>query len=146
MTTRNYEIRVTGSIGPAAREAFSGMGVDVEPISTVLSGPLDKDGLQRTLDRVRALGLELLGVRQVPAVPGKSLSRTDRGDSRIPDAHPGPAGHSADMLRQWASPEPGDVPRRQFRTTGIFDGEHDLGVRAKQVVRDAWSGGETATA
>jgi hypothetical protein len=51
-----------------------------------------------------------------------------------------------DMLRQWASPEPGDVPRRQFRTTGIFDGEHDLGARAKKVVRDAWSGGETATA
>ena len=54
VTTRNYEIRVTGSIGPAAREAFSGMGVDVEPLSTVLFGPLDKDGLQRTLDRVRA--------------------------------------------------------------------------------------------
>lgn len=88
MNTRNYEIRVTGSIGPAAREAFSGMGVDVEPTSTVLSGPLDKDGLQRTLDRVRALGLELLGVRQVPAAPGRSLSRTDRGDSRVPSAHP----------------------------------------------------------
>ena len=39
MTTRNYEIRVVGSIGPAAREAFSGMGVDVEPTITVLSGP-----------------------------------------------------------------------------------------------------------
>jgi hypothetical protein len=42
-----------------------------------------------------------------------------------------------DMLRQWASPEPGDIPRRQFRTTAIFDGEHDLGARAKQIVRDA---------
>jgi len=94
VTTRNYEIRVTGSIGPAAREAFSGMGVDVEPLSTVLFGPLDKDGLQRTLDRVRALGLELLGVRQVPAAPGKSLSRTDRGDSASPTPTPGPAGHS----------------------------------------------------
>jgi hypothetical protein len=51
-----------------------------------------------------------------------------------------------DMLRQWASPQPGDVPRRQFRTTAIFDGEHDLGTRAKQMVRDAWSGGETVTA
>jgi hypothetical protein len=91
VTTRNYEIRVTGSIGPAAREAFSGMGVDVEPLSTVLFGPLDKDGLQRTLDRVRALGLELLGVRQVPAAPGKSLSRTDRGDSASPTPTPGPA-------------------------------------------------------
>lgn len=51
-----------------------------------------------------------------------------------------------DMLRQWASPEPGAVPRRQFRTTAIFDGEHDLGTRAKEIVRDAWSGGETAPA
>jgi hypothetical protein len=50
------------------------------------------------------------------------------------------------MLRQWASPEPADVPHRRFRTTAIFDGEHDLGVRAKQVVREAWSGGEAATA
>jgi hypothetical protein len=37
-----------------------------------------------------------------------------------------------DMLRQWARPEPGDVPRRQFRTTAIFDGEHDLGTRVRQ--------------
>ena len=51
-----------------------------------------------------------------------------------------------DMLRQWAGPEPGDVPRRRFRTTAIFDGENDLGARAKQVVRDAWSAGEPGTA
>jgi hypothetical protein len=51
-----------------------------------------------------------------------------------------------DMLRQWASPEPGDVPRRRFRTTAIFDGEHDLGAKAKQIVRDAWSGREASTA
>jgi hypothetical protein len=38
---------------------------------------------------------------------------------------------AVDMLPQWASPEPGDVPRRRFRTTAIFDGEHDLGARAK---------------
>ena len=51
-----------------------------------------------------------------------------------------------DMLRLWASPEPGDVPRRRFRTTAIFDGEHDLGAKAKQIVRDAWSGREASTA
>jgi hypothetical protein len=53
---------------------------------------------------------------------------------------------AVDMLRQWASPEPGDVPHRRFRTTAIFDGEPDLGVRVKQVIREAWSGGEAATA
>jgi hypothetical protein len=66
VTTRNYEIRVVGSIGPAAREAFSGMGVDVEPTSTVLSGTLDQGSLHQMLDRVRALGLELVEVREVP--------------------------------------------------------------------------------
>ena len=66
VTTRNYEIRVVGSIGPAAREAFSGMGVDVEPTITVLSGTLDQGSLHQMLDRVRALGLELVEVREVP--------------------------------------------------------------------------------
>jgi hypothetical protein len=65
VTTRNYEIRVVGSIGPAAREAFSGMGVDVEPTITVLSGTLDQGSLHQMLDRVRALGLELVEVREV---------------------------------------------------------------------------------
>ena len=73
MATRNYEIRVVGSIGPAARQAFSDMGVDVEPTSTVLSGTLDQGSLHRMLDRVRALGLELVEVRQVPP-------DADRGD------------------------------------------------------------------
>lgn len=53
---------------------------------------------------------------------------------------------AVDMLRQWASPEPGDVPRRRFRTTAIFDGERDLGARSKQIVRDAWSAGDAGTA
>lgn len=53
---------------------------------------------------------------------------------------------AVDLLRQWANPEPGDLPRRRFRTTAIFDGEHDLGARAKQAVREAWSGEEAATA
>jgi hypothetical protein len=66
VSTRNYEIRVVGSIGPAAREAFSGMGVDVEPTITVLSGTLDQGSLHQMLDRVRALGLELVEVREVP--------------------------------------------------------------------------------
>jgi hypothetical protein len=47
---------------------------------------------------------------------------------------------AVEMLRQWASPEPGGIPRRRFRTTAIFDGEPDLGTRAKQIVRDALAG------
>jgi hypothetical protein len=66
---RSYEIRVIGSIGPAAREAFADLNVEVEPTSTVLSASLDQRGLHAMLDRVRALGLELVDVRQAPPVP-----------------------------------------------------------------------------
>jgi len=41
---------------------------------------------------------------------------------------------------QWVSPEPGDTPRRRFRTTAMFDGDPDAGTRAKQIVRDASTG------
>jgi hypothetical protein len=61
-----YEIRVIGSFGPAVREAFADMMVEVEPTSTVLSGDLDQNSLHTLLDRVRAAGLELVGVRQTP--------------------------------------------------------------------------------
>ena len=64
MTSHSYEIRVVGSIGPAAREAFAGMVVEVEPATTVLAGRFDQDGLHALLDRVRALGLELVDVQQ----------------------------------------------------------------------------------
>ena len=67
MTSHNYEIRVTGALGPAAREAFAGMVVEVEPATTVLTGDLDQAALHGLLDRVRALGLELVDVKQAPA-------------------------------------------------------------------------------
>jgi hypothetical protein len=61
-----YEIRVVGALGPAGREAFADLAVDVEPTTTVLTGALDQTGLHDVLDRVRALGLELMDVRQAP--------------------------------------------------------------------------------
>jgi hypothetical protein len=42
-------------------------------------------------------------------------------------------------VREEAGPEPEGLPRRRFRTTAIFDGELDLGTRAKTIVRDAWT-------
>ena len=63
---KTYEIRVIGSLSPAAREAFADMLVEVEPTVTVLSGVVDQRGLHALLDRVRALGLELVGIRQAP--------------------------------------------------------------------------------
>lgn len=62
-----YEIRVIGTLGPAARAAFSDLVLDVEPLTTVLTGELAQPELHALLDRVRALGLELVDVRQAPS-------------------------------------------------------------------------------
>ena len=69
MTSHIYEIRVVGSLGPAAREAFAGMVVEVEPATTVLGGNFDQEGLHALLDRVRSLGLELIDVKQGDTPP-----------------------------------------------------------------------------
>lgn len=70
MRRNSYEIRVVGSLGPAAQEAFSDLLVDEEPTTTVLSGDFDQADLHSLLDRVRALGLELVDVKQTPSSPG----------------------------------------------------------------------------
>ncbi len=46
---------------------------------------------------------------------------------------------AVEILRHWAATEHDEHPRRQFRTTAIFDGEEDLGFRAKEIVRNAWN-------
>lgn len=69
MTGHTYEVRVAGALGPAAREAFADVIVEVEPTSTVLSAELDQASLHALLDRVRALGLELVDIKQAPAPP-----------------------------------------------------------------------------
>lgn len=64
MATSYYEVRVIGTLGPAAREAFADLAVEVEPTSTMLSGELAQADLRALLDRVRALGLEVVEVKQ----------------------------------------------------------------------------------
>jgi hypothetical protein len=66
VTRHTYEIRVIGSFGPDERAAFADTVVQVEPTITVLSGEFDQRGLHAVLDRVRALGLELVDVRRAP--------------------------------------------------------------------------------
>lgn len=68
VTMHNYEISVAGSLSPAAREAFAGMEVRVEPpIITIVSGDLDQPGLHDLLHRVRELRLELVAIKQASA-------------------------------------------------------------------------------
>lgn len=71
---RTYEIEVTGPLSPAQRAAFPGMLVAEAPAGTVLSGDLDQPGRYALLDRVHALGLELVRIRQTPAARRPSAS------------------------------------------------------------------------
>jgi hypothetical protein len=68
MARSGYEVRVVGTLGPAARDAFADLDLDldVEPTTTILSGEVDQAELHAVLERVRALGLELVDVRSLP--------------------------------------------------------------------------------
>ena len=63
--TRLARLAFGRSSGLAAGLAFAELAVDTEPTSTVLSGELDQAALLGLIDRVRALGLELIDIRRV---------------------------------------------------------------------------------
>jgi hypothetical protein len=61
-----YEIRVKGNIGEPLMDAFEGMDARVRPAETILRGPItDQPALHGILDRIQALGLELIEVKRV---------------------------------------------------------------------------------
>ena len=63
----SYEIRVRGRLSDLLVAAFEGMEASVEPVETVLHGPVqDQAALYGLLDRIQALGLELVEVRRLP--------------------------------------------------------------------------------
>jgi hypothetical protein len=62
-----YEIRVRGRVSEATLSSLEGMDADVAPAETVIHGPVtDQAGLHGLLDRIQALGLELIEVRRLP--------------------------------------------------------------------------------
>jgi hypothetical protein len=66
MTTRTYEITFAGEAVPAIIDAFEDFDVDVGAGRTTLRAQqFDQAALHGALDRLRALGLELLEVRVV---------------------------------------------------------------------------------
>jgi hypothetical protein len=72
VTADCYEIRVKGRLTAPIRAAFQGMTARVEPVETVLTGPLDDQAaLYGLLQHVRSLGLELIEVRRVAVVVGE---------------------------------------------------------------------------
>ncbi len=69
----SYEIHIKGRVSEQLLGVFEGMDATVRSGQTVLRGPvLDQSALHGLLDRIQALGLELIEVRRLP---------TDAGDS-----------------------------------------------------------------
>ena len=62
-----YEIRVLGRVSAAVLETFPAMESDVEPVETILHGPVRDQAEQHgLLRRLESLGLELIEVRRLP--------------------------------------------------------------------------------
>jgi len=63
----SYEIRVKGRLSDSLMAAFEGMRASVEPVETVIHGPvLDQAALYGTLNRILSLGFELVELRRLP--------------------------------------------------------------------------------
>lgn len=65
-----YEIRIRGRVSDSFLAAFEDLTVSVNPAETVVRGAtLDQAALHGLLDRIHALGLELVEVRRLPPAP-----------------------------------------------------------------------------
>ena len=54
----DYEIRIKGRLSDALLAAFEGLTTTVQPVETVLYGPVqDQATLYRLLDRIQSLGV-----------------------------------------------------------------------------------------
>ena len=66
----SYEIRIKGRLSDSLLAAFEGLSATVEPVETVLHGPVeDQSSLHGLLDRIQSLGLELVEIRRLPPSP-----------------------------------------------------------------------------
>jgi hypothetical protein len=82
----SYEIHIKGRVSEQLLGVFEGMDATVKSVETVLRGPvLDQAALHGLLDRIQALGLELVEVRRLPEGAG------GKGEGGHPD-HPREAG------------------------------------------------------
>jgi hypothetical protein len=65
-----YEIRIKGLLSESCLAAFEDLTVTVNPVETVIRGSvLDQAALYGVLDRIQALGLQLIEVRRLPPAP-----------------------------------------------------------------------------
>ncbi|MDQ3741067.1 MAG: hypothetical protein M3389_09010 [Actinomycetota bacterium] len=64
MSTTRYEITVRGRLGDALSDAFGELTATPTTAATVIRGDIDQPALHGVLERIDALGLELLDVRR----------------------------------------------------------------------------------
>ena len=60
MRTYRYRITIAGGLGEVGHEAFPDLLIESNDTNTVLVGDLDQAALYGTLNRILALGLELV--------------------------------------------------------------------------------------
>jgi hypothetical protein len=66
VTSSSYEIRITGILPPEALLDFEQLTASVEPLETVVHGPLaDQAALHGLLARLEALGVQVLEIRRL---------------------------------------------------------------------------------
>ena len=67
MAATKYQFRIRGRLSEPLLETFDMLESDVERVETVLHGPIrDQAELHGIIERVQALGLELIEVRRLP--------------------------------------------------------------------------------
>ena len=80
----HYTIRIKGQLGDTALSAFPTMVPALKPGETVLTGFLeDRSAVFGVLAQIEALGLELLELRRVPAMPKSLGPDDDRSPDRV---------------------------------------------------------------
>lgn len=65
MRAHRYRIIISGGLGEIGREAFGSFHIESNGTRTVLTGNLDQAGLYGALNRIQALGLELIGLTRL---------------------------------------------------------------------------------
>jgi hypothetical protein len=71
MPATGYEIRVKGRMSDTLTNAFEDFTSAVKPAETVMRGNIrDQAELHGLLERIQALGLELIEVRRLPDASG----------------------------------------------------------------------------
>ena len=66
MRTHRYRITIAGGLGEIGREAFKDFTIEPNGTNTALVGDLDQAALYGMLDRILALGLELVDLNRLP--------------------------------------------------------------------------------